>query len=520
MPSIDILPAHTLTFLNARLVGRHAALTFTVAVQDGVVRSIEEDGAGAGASSGSEGAPTVDLKGSYLAPSVIDNHTHFSSWALASQRIDLYTAESASEVLSRVSSWLLTQPPASDDDDGQYLVGQRMRVGTWPDLALMTRLALDALAPQRPLVLFFAGFHSLCANSVALERLGSESEGHSGVLEEADCFKSWVKLNQVPEEVLDRAVDQAARKAAARGITQIVDLEMAFNLSTWARRVQQRGTDCLRVRCGMYEAHLPDALERGWKTGDVLPETKGLVEVGPFKVITDGSLGSRTACCHHAYPGEPTNFGHFEYPPPTLKSMLETATAGGMNLAVHALGDKAISLTLETFASLAAPPLPDSTIEHAQLLLPSDIPLFKQLGLVASIQPVHMADDRELAEMFWPDRTARAFAFRDMVDAGIPIRMGSDAPVALIDPWDAMAVAVSRVGKDQSHLPPWHPEQTISNLQAWTASTWNGRVGFEVGEQADLIVIDRDPLLASAEELRETKVLGTMLGGRWTHSAL
>ncbi|GJN92614.1 hypothetical protein Rhopal_005649-T1 [Rhodotorula paludigena] len=458
-------------------------------------------------------------RGAYLAPSVVDSHTHFSSWALAAQRIDLYTALSAAEVLSRMRAWLpiarLHQP-----DPSLFLVGQRMRVGEWPDLPDMNRLALDALEPDRPLAIFFAGFHSLCANSHALKRLGHEPEGHSGVLEEKECFDAWVEINRISEDSVDAAVAQAAQNAAAQGITEILDLEMAFNIDNWQRRVSKKGIQSLRVRCGMYRDHLPQAIAAGYLTGDIVPETDGLVTVGPHKIITDGSLGSRTACCHHAYPNEPENFGHFEYEVPTLQGMLEKATAAGMSLAVHAIGDRANQLTLETFATLNPPALPGSTIEHAQLLSTEDIPLFKRLGLIASIQPVHMADDRELAEQFWPGRTDRAFPFRTIVDAGIPIRMGSDAPVAQVDPWDAMAVAVSRVGRGLSHLPPWHPEQAISNEQAWLASTSNGKISFAVGDRADLIVIPIDPLTASAEELREMKVKATMLGGRWTHYTL
>ncbi|GAA6002722.1 hypothetical protein JCM10207_007644 [Rhodosporidiobolus poonsookiae] len=507
-------PAASTVFTNARLVGLETSQTYTVVVEDGLVASIEP-------SSGSAvlpaGATVHDLASSYLAPSVIDNHTHFSSWALVTRRLDLYTARSAAEVLERLGDWLATQ---STEDDGTFLVGQRMRVGEWPDLALMTRESLDALEPNRPLVSFFAGFHSLCANSLALERLGFKAAEHSGVLEEAECFAAWVKINKVPEEALDAAVEEAARKAAAMGITQIVDLEMDFNLRNWARRVQ-RGSAFLRVRCGMYEAHIDEAIAAGYRSGDVLPDTAGLVEVGPFKVITDGSLGSRTACCHHAYPNEPTNFGHFEYPPPTLKSMLEKATAAGMHLAVHALGDRAITLTLETFSSLAQPPLPHSSIEHAQLLAFDDIPLFKRLGLIASVQPLHMADDRELCHQFWPDRTGRAFAFRSMADAGIPLKMGSDAPVAVVDPWDAIAVAISRTGRgEEDVLPSWHPEQCLTNEVAWRASTSNGKLALEVGDRADLVVLDRNPLMSSAKELRSIKVRATMLGGRWTHFEL
>lgn len=209
---------------------------------------------------------------------------------------------------------------------------------------------------------------------------------------------------------------------------------MDFNIAAWHRRVRDKGIDQLRVRCGMYWQHLGPALAQGHRTGDVLPGTNGLVTVGPSKWITDGSLGSRTACCHNPYPGEPENRGHFEYEPADLLDGMQTATRGGMTLAVHAIGDRANELVLEAFAKLDPPALPGSTIEHAQLLALSDLPLFARLGLVASIQPTHMADDRELAEQFWPGRTGRAFPFKALVDAGATLKLGSDAPVAPVDP--------------------------------------------------------------------------------------
>lgn len=209
---------------------------------------------------------------------------------------------------------------------------------------------------------------------------------------------------------------------------------MDFNIEAWQRRIRDKGIKELRVRCGMYWQHLQPALAAGLRTGDGVPDTDGLATVGPSKWITDGSLGSRTACCHDPYPDEPDNYGHFEYEPKTLLEGLEAATRGGMTLAVHAIGDRANELVLQAFAALDPPALPGSSIEHAQLLALSDIPLFARLGLVASIQPTHMADDRELAERYWPGRTGRAYAFRSLVEAGATLKLGSDAPVAPIDP--------------------------------------------------------------------------------------
>ncbi|GAA6053216.1 hypothetical protein JCM3770_000036 [Rhodotorula araucariae] len=504
-------------FRRARVVGYPADTSYAVLVRNGLVAAIDVD---PNLSQPAGDHDDRDLAGeTYLAPSLSDNHTHFASWALAAQRIDLYTALSAAEVIDRMAAWLPTARERQPDPN-QFLVGMRMRVAEWPDLADMNRTALDRIENERPLAIFFAGYHSLAVNSIALSRLGFEPQGHSGVLEEADCFRAWTIINEVPEEAKDAAVADAARRAAAQGITEILDLEMDFNLAAWRRRVQDKGITQLRVRCGMYAQHLAAALAAGHRTGDILSGTDGLVTVGPHKIITDGSLGSRTACCHDPYPGEPHNYGHFEYPPETLLDMMTTATRAGMTLAVHAIGDRANELTLEAFAALDPPALAGSSIEHAQLLSPADLARFAALGLVASIQPTHMADDRELAEQFWPGRTARAFPFRALADAGATLRMGSDAPVAPVDPWDAMAVAVSRSGRGQAHLPPWHPEQAISPLQAWTASTASGKARLEVGDRADLVLLAKDPLAVTADELRDMQVRGTMLGGRWTHLAL
>lgn len=298
------------------------------------------------------------------------------------------------------------------------------------------------------------------------------------------------------------------------GVTEIIDLEMAYNMTDWKRRIVH-GNDLLRIHAGLYQPHLEQAIQLGLKTGDLVEGTRGLVHVGPHKIITDGSLGSRTAYCHHAYPGRADDHGEWVYEDETLAGMAERAIRHGFKLAIHALGDKAISKTLEVLESLPVRPLDGSSIEHAQLLRLEDREAFKRLGLIASVQPVHMIDDRPLCATFWPGREERAFAYRSMVDAGIPLRLGSDCPVAPLQPWEAMAVAVGRTERG-FETDPWHAEQAIDIQTAWRATTWSGKSGIEVGDRADMILIDRDPLGCDAKGLREIEVLGTLLGGRWT----
>lgn len=171
----------------------------------------------------------------------------------------------------------------------------------------------------------------------------------------------------------------------------------------------------------------------------------------------------------------------------TLREMATFATTHNFTLAVHGIGDKANSLVLETFAALDPPPLAGSSIEHAQLLSWSDLPLFKSLNLVASVQPEHLNDDKELADRFWAGRTERAFAYQTLLDAGIPLVLGSDAPVAPLEPWGAMAAAISRERAGEEETGAWHPEQRISKLAAYEAST-GGRARIVVGDVADLCI--------------------------------
>lgn len=272
----------------------------------------------------------------------------------------------------------------------------------------------------------------------------------------------------------------------------------------------------------MYAQHVHDAIDAGWKTNDVVPGSKGLATVGPFKIITDGSLGTRTACCHTPYPSPPAHpgdHGIFVYEEQDLLAMLKKANNHGLRLAVHAIGDRAHSKTFDTFGRLASPIHPESTVEHAQLLLPEDIRRFKELGLIASIQPQHQNDDRELAERFWPSCTDRAFPYGDLVRAGIPVVLGSDAPVAPLDPWLAIYAGITRCRPGETHL-GWHPEQKLDIITAYRGSTSYKRLQVQKKDIADLCILPRDPLTSSAEEIRTMKVQATMLAGRFTFNTL
>ena len=175
---------------------------------------------------------------------------------------------------------------------------------------------------------------------------------------------------------------------------------------------------------------------------------------------------------------------------------------------MHAIGDRANSEVIDVFERLGLP----GVIEHAQLVGEHDFARFARLGLVASVQPEHAMDDRDVADRCWAGRTGRAFAYGSLHAAGATLRLGSDAPVAPLDPWLAIAAATAR---SRDGREAWHPEQCLPVDVAMAASA-RGRTDIKEGETADLVILDEDPLAAGPERLREMPVAGTLLGGRWT----
>lgn len=444
----------------------------------------------------------LDAQGSFLVPGLWDHHVHVTPWALASERVPLHDVSSAAEAAARMAG----APPLRDG----RRVGMGMRFAFWPDSPSLT--VLDAATAGIPTYLVNADLHSVWLNSAALAREGLATT--DGVLREEDAFEVARRLNAVAPEDADDAVAAMGAAAAARGVVGIVDLDMQWNAESWTRRVA-RGFDALRVEFGVYPEHLERAIGEGLRTGDALPGRAGLVEVGPMKVITDGSLGTRTAACSHPYPHDPTDRGVLTVPPDALRALMSRATGAGFACAVHAIGDEANRHALDAFAATGA----WGTIEHAQLVSRTDIPRFARLGVAASVQPEHALDDRELTDSVWAAQTATAYPLRSLADAGVDVLLGSDAPVASLDPWSAMAAAVFRT---RGAADAWRPEEALPLPVALAASTRGGSrrpQTIAVGEPADLVLCGADPRTADESTLRGMEVRATLLGGRVTHLA-
>ncbi|RUR00967.1 amidohydrolase [Labedella endophytica] len=449
------------------------------------------------------GVPEFRLDGRYLAPGLWDAHVHFTQWVVRRERVDLAPAGSAAQAVAIMRAAL----PVSDAD---VVVGYGFRDALWTDAP--TRAALDAIAPDRPIMLISGDLHCGWLNSAAGRHYGLDLP-EDGVLRETE----WIGALGVHDRGTQpnhEAYAAAARAAASRGVVGIVEFENQDNATIWPDRVAA-GVDSLRVEGSVWPDRLDEAITRGRRTGDVLDE-EGLVTFGRLKIVVDGSLNTRTAHCWAPYPGldpaDPDSYGVQSVTPERLVELLRTAHANGILPAVHAIGDQANTAVVDAFEALGIA----GVVEHAQLVAEDDFARFGSLGLTASVQPEHAMDDRDVADRHWHGRTDRAFAFRSLHDAGATVHLGSDAPVAPLDPWIAISAAVSRSRDDRD---AWHPEQNLPVDLALSAST-RGRFTVAAEEVADLVVLDADPLTSPPDALRELHVAATLLGGRFTWNDL
>ena len=456
----------------------------------------------------------VDAAGRWVIPGLWDAHVHLRQWAQTRTRLDVGAARSAAEVadLVRTHAATLTTPDS-------VIFGYGYRSAIWPEQPTVAQL--DAAAGDHPVILTSGDAHNGWLSSAAFRALGATPS--AGALAENPWFALMPAVTELAGRLTDdaAAIEDAVAEAAGRGVVGITDFELAYGFRDWPERFA-RGVDQLRVRAAIYPDGLESVIDAGLRTGDPLPGTDGLATMGPLKIISDGSLNTRTAHCCQPYadaaPDDATPAGLPNYDLAELVALLSRATEHRLEVALHAIGDAAVATALTAFEQSGA----RGGIEHAQLIQRADIPRLAALGLRASVQPAHLWDDRDVTAVCWPDRADRCFPFRSLVEAGVTLALGSDAPVAPLDPWLAMAAAVHRSADDRD---PWNAPESLTVAEALTAST-DGETTVTVGSRGDLVLLDDDPYedaadsAAAAHHLRSLSVAATLVAGRPTHLAL
>jgi predicted amidohydrolase YtcJ len=483
---------------GARIAGHDGPRDLVL--RDGAIASITPAGSG-GADSGR--AESLDADGRWIMPGLWDAHVHFTQWVVRRQRVDLAPAASAREAVA-----IMRDALAARDDE--VLVGYGFRDGLWPDAP--TLAALDDIAPARAVILISGDLHCGWMNQAAARLLAVPALPDDGMLRETEWIGTLDRLDARHQPDAAAFAD-AADAAAARGVVGIVEFENADNARLWPERVAA-GVGALRVETSAWPDRLDEVIARGLRTGDRL-EPSGLVTMGRLKIVVDGSLNTRTAYCWDPYPGVSEHSAHpcgmLSVPPEQVEELLVRAREAGIAPAVHAIGDRANTAVIDAFERLGIA----GTVEHAQLVSLVDFERFGRLGLTASVQPEHAMDDRDVADRYWEGRTDRAFAFQSLHAAGATLALGSDAPVAPLDPWLAISAAVSRRRDGRE---AWHPTERLELDVALAASTRGASVA--TGAVADLVLLDTDPRAVDADALRAMPVAATILGGTPTWNTL
>jgi predicted amidohydrolase YtcJ len=460
-----------------------------------------------------DGGPVeeVDGSGRWLIPGLWDQHVHLGQWGLCRARLDTAGITSPEAAIALVAERVAVEP-------GKPIIGFGHRPGAWSRDVSVTEL--DEVTGVTPVILIAGDAHHAWLNSAALAALGLGAR--DDVVRENEWFAAYEILNSLTGDAgtSPAAYRASLEAAAAMGVVGLVDFEFSGGAADWVER-WHAGCDLIRVRMATYAEGLEEVVAAGLRTGSPLVEGDDRLIMGPLKIISDGSLNTRTAWCCEPYadgsrlehPSGAANLAQHE-----LVALLARAHMSGLEVATHAIGDAAVSAALDAYEATGA----RGSIEHAQLVARSDIPRLAALDIRASVQPAHLLDDRDLTELIWPGRAERSFAFRWMLDAGATLVLGSDAPVSPLDPWLAMAAAVHRSGDDREQ---WHAEHALTAREALAASVGE-QPRVRVGSRGDLVLLDRDPLAAhdspraTAAALRAMPVALTVVGGRVVHRAL
>jgi len=480
-------------------------------------------------------ARTVDLGRRCAVPGLVDAHLHFESYSLGLARVDAETATVA-EALERVAA------RAAELPEGTWIRGHGWNHNVWGG-QLPTRQLLDRAAPRHPVFLTAKSGHAAWVNGRALElaRVTAATPDPAGgaVVRAADGSPAGVLLEgaadlvfrHLPEPTLEEAAAAMRRgtsEALRRGLTGVHDLDGARALKAW-QVLRERGELGLRVVKSIPGSLAGQALELGLRSG----LGDDWLRLGGVKLFADGALGPKTAWMETPYEGDPDNCGMPLHGGDELEEAVLAAAGAGLACWVHAIGDRANREVLDILARARArqadgPPL-RHRIEHVQLLRPADLPRLAELGVVASMQPIHATSDMEMADRHWGARVRGAYAWRSLLDRGTALAFGSDAPVEPIDPLLGIHAAVTRRrGDGAPGEAGWQPQERLTveaAVRAYTsgaadAAGIEARVGtLSPGKLADVTVLDRDLFAVPPMEIAQTAVGATFVHGRCAHAA-
>ncbi|HVP91743.1 MAG TPA: amidohydrolase [Terriglobales bacterium] len=482
-----------------------------------------------------ESAAVVDLGGGLVLPGFIDSHTHFLAGGFTLSGVRLRDAASREEFAARIAAKARSLAP------GEWVLNGDWDHERFAPPELPRRDWVDAVTPANPVCVNRFDGHMVLANSLALKLAGITRETPvppggeivkdprtgepTGILKDAAMDLVYAK---VPDPSFDqklRAAEASLAEAAAHGITSLNEMADASAFEVYEELARR---NALTARVNVYIPITQVDLLARLRVKS--PFGGPCLKIAGLKGFVDGSLGSATAYFFEPYADDPKAFGLLNeqmFPEGIMEKRILEADRAGLQVAVHAIGDRANALLLDIFERVMAADGPRDRrwrVEHAQHLRPADIARFGRLGLVASVQPYHAIDDGCWAEKkIGRERARTAYAFRSLEQAGAKLAFGSDWTVAPLDAVAGISAAVTRRTLDGKHPDGWVPEQKVSVEDAVRAYTVNGAYAqfaesekgtVEAGKLADLVVLDRDIFKVRPEDIWKAAVRMTVFNGK------
>ena len=477
----------------------------------------------------------IDAGGRRMVPGFNDAHVHFVDGGRQLDNVNLKDAPTPQEFARRIGEQARRTPA------GEWVLGGDWDDQQWTPAVLPTSALVDSLTPTTPVFVSRYDGHMALANSVALKLAGvaattadppggaivRDAQGNpTGVLKDAAMAFVTRVIPLMTRERRLHAITRALEHAASVGITSVQDMNPAYaDIAVYAD-LASRGALTARVYAAPMETDWRDQA----KIGVVRAFGSPMLRIGALKGYADGSLGSTTAYFFEPYLDAPGTRGLLSdemQPLEGMRDRLVSADAAGLQLCVHAIGDAAISQTLDLFADVIRANGPRDRrlrIEHAQHVAPKDFARFAEMHVIASVQPYHAIDDGRWAERrIGPERIKTTYAFRTFLDRGIRLALGTDWNVAPLNPMLTLYAATTRATLDGAHPNGWVPEQKISVEEALTAYT-AGSAYAEFQEQqkgtlargmlADLVLLSDDILAIPPARIKDISVTLTMVGGK------
>ena len=479
----------------------------------------------------------LDAHGKTAMPGFIDAHVHFSDGGFSLSSVKLKDAVTREELVRRIGEFAKTLPK-----------GEWILEGDWDNQAwggkLPTCQWIDAVTPDNPVFVERYDGHMSLANSLAIQRAhvtkdtpvpaGGEIERDAqgqptGVFKDAAQELIFRAIPDPSNERLDRAISAALAEARRFGVTSLDDISSFADVRAY-QRLEARGQMTSRIYCitpmpqwqRLADAGILQGFGNDW------------LRLGAVKGFADGSLGSETAYFYDGYTNNPSNHGlmnEMMYPAGHMDEMALGADRSGLQMAIHAIGDRAIRTILDVYDKVERADGPRDRrwrIEHAQHMRPQDFAEFARLHVIASMQPYHAIDDGRWAEkIIGYQRAESSYAWRSMLDHGVALAFGTDWTVAPLNPLLGLYAAVTRETLDGKNPDGWIPEQKITLPQAIEAYTMGSayaefsdkkKGSITSGKLADVVVLDSDLFSIPPEQLKNVKVLDTIVGGKIVYS--